>query len=1004
MNLINKLESKNLDVSKKDSNGNTAFHVAAKSGNITVFEILRNKKKKALSSKNKVNKTPIQLAAIHGYTDIMKMLINNGCELTKDEIVDILRSNKIVDKTQNTEDGNEPSTKDIIPKDVKETSKEPRGDRQSRVIPNFNCKSPKIEGKSNVIQPSYNSTTLVAIPKSILKVLQFIKGCLKDKQQQGSKNTWDVLDVKDSNDNTALHIAAELGLVEVCEELFKDEIETKLDIYKERKNKDEHSALHVAVKVNNLEVLKCLLESKCNVNAKDRKGQCPLIMALILGKDKKGGIVQALMERDDDAQNKIHSFKTARNQKNILHKLVKIGDIERLQVVLNIRGVDVDQLIQEDCKNTGKNVFHYVAEKGSVECYKLLTDKFPGDPKSLLQKGEKETGMTVAHILAKNGHESLLKMIIELNQDIIEDEDKNGNIPLHIAVQYDKTNCIAELLRRDDKLKTIKASNKDRKTPFHFSNLRTFEVLIDQVKKREHYTDAKSLLNEINENGNLLSMAIESKNAKLVSMMIEFGFPIKTYNYNALFEAIRVKNRKVIETIIDHDAKDGLKALKHVVTTNDDHATTPMRELIKYHPNQAMKVLDTIGMIGKDKKWDKENKWDVECLEDSHSFYWDKIQRCYCWKRQTDELLTVPYTYRLSERIQNHPLYLMVKYKRRKLLKHPVVTALCRNKWENSRSKFLIFQIVVYILFVASITNYGLTNLTLKDISNKPTSEDEDCFGDQFETNHHMQVWSILFVVLTTSAGLAIEFSQLLRSGRVYLKNITNCVDVFLYFFALIITSNINLDIEAIHSSCSTVYCWKWPGVSILLTVSWLNLLGYLKWFLYIGNYLGMVIEIFKSIFKAVYMFGLVLWAFTLGMHVLLFQQDAFKTLGWSYLKMLTMATGEFEYGSIFIGEDPVTFPATTVVMYIIVLIFLSIILMNLTIGLSISDIRALKENADLENFRRQLKLVLVNEIGRPFIFKETFKMKVPDTLIDVPSDKKRHYNLLSLEISHLVA
>ena len=27
---------------------------------------------------------------------------------------------------------------------------------------------------------------------------------------------------------------------------------------------------------------------------------------------------------------------------------------------------------------------------------------------------------------------------------------------------------------------------------------------------------------------------------------------------------------------------------------NSDHATTPMRELIKYHPNQAMKVLDNI--------------------------------------------------------------------------------------------------------------------------------------------------------------------------------------------------------------------------------------------------------------------------------------------------------------------------------------------------------------------------------------------------------------------------
>ncbi len=43
-------------------------------------------------------------------------------ELAKEEFVDILRSNKIVDKIQNNEDGNEPIKKDNIPTDDKETS------------------------------------------------------------------------------------------------------------------------------------------------------------------------------------------------------------------------------------------------------------------------------------------------------------------------------------------------------------------------------------------------------------------------------------------------------------------------------------------------------------------------------------------------------------------------------------------------------------------------------------------------------------------------------------------------------------------------------------------------------------------------------------------------------------------------------------------------------------------------------------------------------------------
>ncbi len=44
-------------------------------------------------------------------------------ELAKEEFADILRSNKIVDKMQNTDDGNELIIKDNIPTDDKEISK-----------------------------------------------------------------------------------------------------------------------------------------------------------------------------------------------------------------------------------------------------------------------------------------------------------------------------------------------------------------------------------------------------------------------------------------------------------------------------------------------------------------------------------------------------------------------------------------------------------------------------------------------------------------------------------------------------------------------------------------------------------------------------------------------------------------------------------------------------------------------------------------------------------------
>ena len=54
--LIKILTTKNIDITKKDSKENTAFHIAAKSGNVAgitaIFETIKEKKIKHLSSKN----------------------------------------------------------------------------------------------------------------------------------------------------------------------------------------------------------------------------------------------------------------------------------------------------------------------------------------------------------------------------------------------------------------------------------------------------------------------------------------------------------------------------------------------------------------------------------------------------------------------------------------------------------------------------------------------------------------------------------------------------------------------------------------------------------------------------------------------------------------------------------------------------------------------------------------------------------------------------------------
>merc|ERR1712223_475043 len=68
------------------------------------------------------------------------------------------------------------------------------------------------------------------------------------------------------------------------------------------------------------------------------------------------------------------------------------------------------------------------------------------------------------------------------------------------------------------------------------------------------------------------------------------------------------------------------------------------------------------------------------------------------------------------------------------------------------------------------------------------------------------------------------------------------------------------------------------------------------------------------------------------------------------------MMTGEFEYEGII--ENPV-FPELTYDFFLVFLIIMTIIVVNLLIGLAVDDIQAVQDNAILKRLAMQVELVL---------------------------------------------
>merc|ERR1712226_983818 len=101
--------------------------------------------------------------------------------------------------------------------------------------------------------------------------------------------------------------------------------------------------------------------------------------------------------------------------------------------------------------------------------------------------------------------------------------------------------------------------------------------------------------------------------------------------------------------------------------------------------------------------------------------------------------------------------------------------------------------------------------------------------------------------------------------------------------------------------------------------------------------------------------------AFGMGFYTLLQNQDEFSTVVYSMIKTGVMMIGEFEYTSIFFGEDGTAYKpegswqAVTMIFFVVFAVVMSIITMNLLVGLAVDDIKAVQDTAVLQRMAMQV-------------------------------------------------
>ena len=201
--------------------------------------------------------------------------------------------------------------------------------------------------------------------------------------------------------------------------------------------------------------------------------------------------------------------------------------------------------------------------------------------------------------------------------------------------------------------------------------------------------------------------------------------------------------------------------------------------------------------------------------------------------------------------------------------------------------------------------------------------------------------------------------------------------------------------------------CVQWQTSAVTITLAWLNLLFYMRLNSGVGKYVILFHDVCLTFLAVSSVFSILLLAFAFGFHILLSNQRKFEGSHDSMLKTMIMMAGEIEYGEIFFKELPpkdfsngwdqgsrtVPFPTVTYAMFVIFFFMVSIVALNVLVGLTVDDIRNFLENADLWKLSMRLKYILETE--RHYMQKRKGREQTIDSLIT----KQSHFNPFSNDL-----
>ena len=739
-----------------------------------------------------------------------------------------------------------------------------------------------------------------------------------------------------------MHLACSQGKLEMVQVMVTQAGKDILQLHDQFGQTPLHRS---ASGLNCIGVLSYLISEGVEVNAIDNQGRTPLIYAIFVG---------SLVAAQELVKHGADPLIKDRQGHNALHVAIHR---RRKAIVGFLLNLPIAAQLVIDCDLQSRNPLHIALSKGYGELVPPLVSTIR------LQLGSCHDSQSnnFLHLAATSGDHRALSILLDIPscQTLLNKTNHCGATPLHKAAGEGHAQCVELLLSHGAMSHKCNIGT----TPFMYAcmngHTECAQLVHNAFPFQKDWCDDKG--------NNALHLSVRSGSSCTLIRALNLGVAI-THNHEGL---------SFFNMIIDKpDSKLAMAAVtssrwQEILDCSSPHRPPPMIGLIQRLPEVARTVLDQCRIQSTlDKQdtqfWVKYNfkylklddVWASESPQQESEDEEEKPEEESALMKLFDQ---PSIRYKIESAVAEVPspkcknvlqvLREMIHYNRVSLLTHPVVKAYIKSKWRDyGRAVYLIYTLLfaLQVILVSAFIIITPNPTQEEDSSNQDTGVSLNISGSGNGTGDELKIsiasnvvrFLTIFIALLNGVAWFLSTFSLGWHALNFIRNAFVWADLLAILFTIIF-------LLPVHGHDSAL----WEIGSIASFFCWFALFIKLQPYDVFGVYVTMFLAITRSVFLVLTVCFLLIAAFSLSLYILMGNIPIFSTVGFSFFTNFGHMLGEVDYTLPILQdkEENLEYGKLTFFFIILVAILMSIVIMNLLIGLAVGDIDKIQRNAIAE-------------------------------------------------------